>query len=178
MSKHVTQALDVEQERQQRDDELLADHGPDWAEQYKPGSFGCHELLDRTSLAADLVEQQVLSHPACVGNREWFALAERAVAALQELYQQVGTAHLDDKSNGTSVLSSQRLPFQPPDKVRPLTSEDVGQVLARMSAEELMALVKKVKPDLEVVHAQPDLPEPDIAPIDRPRRIVLKSDKE
>jgi hypothetical protein len=103
MSKHVPPAFDVEQERQQRADELQADYGPHWAEQYKPGSFGCHELLDRTSLVADLVEQQVLSHPACVQNPEWFALAEQAVVALRELYQQVGAAHLDDKSNGPDM---------------------------------------------------------------------------
>ncbi len=103
MSKPVPSVFDVEQERQQRADELQADYGPHWAEQYKPGSFGCHELLDRTSLVADLVEQQVLSHPTCVQNREWFALAEQAVVALRELYQQVGAVHLDDKSNGPDV---------------------------------------------------------------------------
>ena len=106
MSKPAAQASDTEQERQHLADELLADHGPHWAEQYKPGSFGCHELLDRTSLVADLVEQQVLSHPACVQNPDWFALAERAVSALRELYQQVGAAHLDDKSNGANVSPS------------------------------------------------------------------------
>lgn len=103
MSKPVTNVSDTEQERQQLADELLTDHGPRWVEQYKPGSFGCHELLDRTSLVADLLEQQVLSHPACVQNPDWFALAEQAVSALRELYQQIGAAHLDDKSNGTNM---------------------------------------------------------------------------
>jgi hypothetical protein len=77
---------------------MHADHGPHWAEQFKPGSFGCHELLDRTLMAAELVEQYVLSHPSCVQNREWFVLAEQAVSALQELYQRVGAEHLDDTS--------------------------------------------------------------------------------
>jgi len=103
MSKPVPHASDTEQERQHLADELRADHGPHWAEQYKPGSFGCHELLDRTSLVADLVEQQVLSHPACIQNPAWFALAEQAVGALRELYQQVGAAHVDDKSNEANV---------------------------------------------------------------------------
>ena len=103
MSKPVAHASDTEQERQHLADELLADHGPHWAEQYKPGSFGCHELLDRTSLVADLVEQQVLSHPACVQNPDWFALAEQAVTALRELYQQVGAVHLDDKNNEANM---------------------------------------------------------------------------
>jgi hypothetical protein len=98
MSMQATGTLDTEQERHQRIAELIADNGPDWAEQYKPGSFGCHELLDRTSLVADLVERYVQSHPACVQNPDWFALAEKAVAALRELYQRIGAEHLIDPS--------------------------------------------------------------------------------
>ncbi len=97
MGKDALKVPDTEQERQQLLDELAADHGPHLAEQYEAGSFGCHELLDRTALAADIVERYVRTHPACVQNREWFALAEQAVAALQELYQRIGAAHLDDK---------------------------------------------------------------------------------
>jgi hypothetical protein len=98
MGSEATQVPDTEQERQQRVAELIADHGPDWSDQYKPGSFGCHELLDRTALAADLVERSVACHPACVQNPDWFALAEQAVAALQELYQRIGAEHLDDQN--------------------------------------------------------------------------------
>jgi hypothetical protein len=105
MNKQVSLIDDVEQERQQRAEALCADYGPQWAEQHKPGSFGCHELLDRAALFGDLVEAQLLDHPACVQNREWFVLAERAVVALRELYQQVGAAHLDDTSNGTAASS-------------------------------------------------------------------------
>jgi hypothetical protein len=98
MGAPATKTLDTEQERQQRANELTADHGSDWAEQYKPGSFGCHELLDRTAMAADLVERYVQSHPACVQNPDWFALAEQAVTALRELYQRVGAEHLDEQN--------------------------------------------------------------------------------
>lgn len=80
---------------------MITDHGPQWAEHYKPGSFGCHELLDRTSLVADIVERYVLSHPACVQNRDWFALADQAVGALREMYQRIGEAHLDARSDVT-----------------------------------------------------------------------------
>jgi hypothetical protein len=73
--------------------DLSAVDRPGWAEQHKPGSFGCHELLDRTALAADLVERYVLTHPACVRNPDWHRLAEKAADALHELYQQVGAAH-------------------------------------------------------------------------------------
>jgi hypothetical protein len=98
MGLQAIDARDTEAERQHRVAELVADYGPDWSEQYKPGSFGCHELLDRTSLAADLVERYVSDHPACVQNPDWFALAEQAAAALHELYQRIGAEHLDDPS--------------------------------------------------------------------------------
>jgi hypothetical protein len=101
MNPRPTKALDTERERQQRIDEMIAEHGPQWFEPYKTGSFGCHELLDRTSMAADIVEQYVLSHPACAQNKDWFALADQAVAALRELYQRVGAEHLDDQGNAT-----------------------------------------------------------------------------
>lgn len=74
--------------------------GPDWAQDYAPGSFGCHELLDRAALLAAMIEQQIQAHPACVANPEWFLLAEQAASALRELYQQVGAYHL-----GTDVPS-------------------------------------------------------------------------
>jgi hypothetical protein len=97
MSVQTGKTLEVEQERQQRIAELSAEHGADWPKQYKPGSYGCHELLDRTALVADTVEQYLLSHPACVQNRDWYALADQAAAALRELYQRVGAEHLEAK---------------------------------------------------------------------------------
>jgi hypothetical protein len=96
MGKPSRKVLNTEQERQQLIDTFSADHGPDWAQQAKPGSFGCHELLDRTALVADMLEQYILTHPACVQNKDWFALAEQAVVSLRELYQQIGAEHLDD----------------------------------------------------------------------------------
>jgi hypothetical protein len=52
----TSQALDMEQERQQLIDRLAAEYGRGWADRYKPGSFGCHELLDRTSVAVNIKE--------------------------------------------------------------------------------------------------------------------------
>ena len=95
MSKATLKDTDTERERQELVDELATDLGAGGAEQYQPGSFGCHELLDRTALAADFVERHVLSQPACVLNAEWYELADQAVSALRELYQRVGAAHLD-----------------------------------------------------------------------------------
>ncbi len=91
MSFPNTKLSDVELDRQRLIKELVADNGDQWLEQYKPGSFGCHELLDRTSIVAAMVEQYLLTHPACVQNPNWYALVERVVSSLNELYQQIGT---------------------------------------------------------------------------------------
>ena len=88
----------AEQDRQERATELKAEIGANWAEDYRPGTFGCHELLDRTSLLANNLEEYVLSHPACVADAEWYALADQAATALQELYQRIGAAHVDAES--------------------------------------------------------------------------------
>ena len=55
MNPHSAKAPDLERERQRHIEELIAEHGPQWSEPYKPGSFGCHELLDRPSMAGDIV---------------------------------------------------------------------------------------------------------------------------
>ena len=94
---------EIEQERLRQAAELASDSGKDWAAAYSPGSFGCHELLDRTALLAGQIEQQIQTHPACVANAEWFLLAEQAGAALRELYQQIGAEHLAiDESKGST----------------------------------------------------------------------------
>lgn len=96
MASGVKKGLDLKEERRRLIEDMVAEHGPEWSKPYQPGTFGCHELLDRTSLVAEAVEREILSHPACIQNQGWFALAETAVSALQELYQQIGKAHLDD----------------------------------------------------------------------------------
>lgn len=93
MIKRTTDVPDQSGERQRLVDDMIADDGAEWAEKYAPGTFGCHELVDRTAVAAELVERQILWHPACIQNPQWYALAEQAVAALNALYQQVGAKH-------------------------------------------------------------------------------------
>jgi hypothetical protein len=90
----VANSREVEQERLCRANELLAERGETWTDDYRPGSFGCHELLDRTALLADLLQKQLLDHPACVANPAWYRLAEQAASALHQLYQQIGAEHL------------------------------------------------------------------------------------
>lgn len=84
---------ELTRERAERIRELAAAHGPDWATQFKPGTLGGHELLDRAWIVGDIVENLLLSHPACVANPDWFALSYRATSILRELYQQIGAAH-------------------------------------------------------------------------------------
>jgi hypothetical protein len=86
--------LIVEDDRQQLIRELEEASGSDWAKEFLPGTFGCHELLDRTSLMLNILESNLLEHPACVANADCYGLAEKAAAALRELYQQVGRDHL------------------------------------------------------------------------------------
>jgi len=87
MVAHADNQDDNEQLRNQQIEELVVESGPDWADRFKPGSFGCHELLDRSLIAAEFVEETVLTHPACIQNQEWYALANKATMALHELYQ-------------------------------------------------------------------------------------------
>lgn len=90
-----------ERDRQERLAELEADGGPDWAKEFTTGSFGQHELLDRTSMLADMVERFLVEHPACVLRPDWFRLATAAATALHELYQRVGAEGLDADGAGT-----------------------------------------------------------------------------
>ena len=84
----------IEQGRQAQITTLVADYGDDWANGYLPGTNGCHELLDRTSIIGDMLESHILEHPACIANPEWYQLAEQATTLLRELYQRVGAEHL------------------------------------------------------------------------------------
>jgi hypothetical protein len=94
MATDVNPPEDVEQDRQAALEELVAEHGREYFDRFTPGSFGCHELLDRAILFARMVEEEVQNHPACLQNREWYELAERATAALNDLYQRIGSEHL------------------------------------------------------------------------------------
>lgn len=102
MSLSTERMAETEQSRQELIEEFQGDAGESWSHRYKPGSCGCHELLDRAALIGDLLEESVLRHPACVANAEWFALADEAVTALRELYQRVGAEHCSAPNSGAS----------------------------------------------------------------------------
>ncbi len=94
---------EIERERQERVEDLASEDGPDWSSHAMPGTFACHELLDRTMMAFNLIEEMILSHPACVQNRDWYALAYRSFKALETLYEQVGAVHLVQDGDEASV---------------------------------------------------------------------------
>lgn len=80
--------------RQQYLDEMSKDRDPNWRENFKPGTFGCHEALHMASVVGDMVDTQLLSHPAIIANPEWFAKAEAAAKACYDLYQAIGAEHM------------------------------------------------------------------------------------
>jgi hypothetical protein len=83
---------DVEGERLLRLAQINGEEGPDWPARFKPGTFGCHELMDRASVLAAEVEGRLLEHPACAMNADWYALAATAMALLNELSEKVADA--------------------------------------------------------------------------------------
>ena len=91
----ATEIAESETER----DRLSSEFGAGWEAGYGPGTSGCHELLDRLSMLAEMLDRYLVRHPACVARPDWHALAEGAAASLQELYQQVGAEHLAAESS-------------------------------------------------------------------------------
>lgn len=78
--------------------EYLAELEGDFeADQFKPGSFGCHEALHMAAFLEEAVDRQLLAHPAVLANPEWFKLAATAERALADLYQAIGAAHVEER---------------------------------------------------------------------------------
>ena len=53
---------------------------------FAPGTFGCHEALDRCALLSQFVQVGLVEHPAIRTNPEWLALAEEVAGILARLY--------------------------------------------------------------------------------------------
>lgn len=119
MGENAFDADDAERERRRLLGEMDAEYGPDWSQDHGPGSFGRHELLDRTNLIGDLVEESLLNHPACINNPEWFALVSQAVESLRELYQRIGQDDPDpaQAEGGGAGLVPQGVPKSPEPRV-------------------------------------------------------------
>ena len=57
MSLHTESSRDLENQRQQSLQEYESQTDSSALDDFRPGTFGCHELLDRTSLLAEQVER-------------------------------------------------------------------------------------------------------------------------
>lgn len=93
--------IELEDERLKQLDILAAERSmtpSDLLAHYASGSFGFHEAVHTTSIVLDLVDDQLLHHPAIAGNDEWFRLAAKASEALFNLYQSMGATQLATRS--------------------------------------------------------------------------------
>ena len=104
MSTEQKDLADIEAQRLESVAEMEALDGPEWADQHAPGTFGCHELLDRVHLISSMFQEHVWEHPACLQNPVWYQLADAAVEAMEKLYQEIGAAHVGEDGD---VLSSE-----------------------------------------------------------------------
>ncbi len=65
-------------------------------DRFSPGSLGCHEALQMSSVFMDIVGRHLCEHPAVLANPDWYRLASEAQTALFNLYQAIGDAHLTE----------------------------------------------------------------------------------
>lgn len=61
---------------------------------HPPGSYGCHELMDRVSLIRDLFGATVEAHPGLMNFPEWEAASDAAGEALFRLHNLIAEKHL------------------------------------------------------------------------------------
>ncbi|MCE2663572.1 MAG: hypothetical protein LW716_12820 [Microcystis sp. 53602_E8] len=58
----------IEIERQEELKDFLQEQEQQVLEQFKPGTFGCHELLDRTAMVSDSLERFIGLFVTCYGS--------------------------------------------------------------------------------------------------------------
>jgi hypothetical protein len=61
--------------------------------EFEPGSFGFHELLDRSYLVAELFSREIAQHPSAK-HPKLAARIQRLEDGLFDLYQRIGSLHL------------------------------------------------------------------------------------
>jgi hypothetical protein len=83
---------ETEQQRQELIEHHFQDGIPDLADYLTSGSFHNHEALDRTHLAVNFVDENILNHPAIFLDQSRHELASSALQNLMDLYQLIGRA--------------------------------------------------------------------------------------
>lgn len=76
-------------------------------EDYSPGSFGCHEALDRCELLTKLVGD-LGEHPAIKRNPAWEEQVVQAASILADLYQAIAREHLGTDPDDPPDLSTEK----------------------------------------------------------------------
>ena len=59
-------------------------------EEFEPGTFGYHEAVHTTYVTMNLIDNEILDHPAIALNAEAYQLAHAAHTAIFNLYQHLG----------------------------------------------------------------------------------------
>lgn len=62
---------------------------------WRPGTHGCHELLDRVSIILSNFNDFVEGHPALANDPQWSTLVDDIASRLMALYQSIGAEHLE-----------------------------------------------------------------------------------
>jgi hypothetical protein len=89
-------SMNLEVDRKQKLAEAREDPGQGTVEErFGPGSFGYHELLDRTFLLMDNWESFIATHPATLLDPERYRKAREIADAMADFYQFVGRGDLD-----------------------------------------------------------------------------------
>ncbi len=83
----------IDPDHEERRHDLLCELEIEEPERWVPGSFGCHELLDRIHIVGNQFESIIVRHPSCVLKPEWFSAACQILDQMEELYQKVGAEH-------------------------------------------------------------------------------------
>lgn len=62
---------------------------------YAPGSHGCHEALHMAAFVLDVIDRELVEHPAIKHTPKYRKLAVAGLDAIYELYQAIGADHLE-----------------------------------------------------------------------------------
>jgi Zn-dependent oligopeptidase len=102
MTSNTWTPQEIEQDRQEAVEEYIANQFDEEdqtaetiARNSQPGTYDCHEVLDKSSELLDSVARHLMQHPSIISNPKWFTLAHNAHTMLFNLYQDIGAEHLE-----------------------------------------------------------------------------------
>lgn len=90
--KYVIEYYSIEPEEENSAIEELKNDGY-VIKHFVPGSYGCHEALDRVHMFVNMLDSNLADHPSIKMNDEWLGMVENAIEILADLYQKIGAKH-------------------------------------------------------------------------------------